>query len=91
MPADSPDTIVAEAAIHGGQVLISWDKDFSQQRFQKERFTSLQRVAFSCPEPQAVERLSQVLDRIEDEYRRARKAKKPLLFRIARDRIMIRC
>jgi predicted nuclease of predicted toxin-antitoxin system len=91
MPVDSPDTVVAEAAIHSGQVLISWDKDFMQQRFLKERFATLQRVAFSCPEPQAAARLTEVLDRIEDEYRRAKKARKALLFRVGRDRIMVRC
>ncbi len=91
MPADSADTIVAEAAIRGGCVLVSWDKDFSTQRFLKERFASLQRIAFSCPEPLATKRLQDLVERIEDEYRRAKKEKVPLLFKIGRDRIMVRC
>lgn len=32
MPADSPDHIVAAAAMSAGRILVSWDKDFNHQR-----------------------------------------------------------
>jgi hypothetical protein len=65
MPADSPDPVVAEAAMQAGRILVSWDRDFNQQRFRKPRFDTLSRIGFSCPEPLGVRRLGEVIDLIE--------------------------
>lgn len=65
MPADSPDPVVAEAAMQAGRVLVSWDRDFNQQRFKKPRFASLSRIGFSCPEPLGAARLAVVISLVE--------------------------
>lgn len=90
MPADSPDPVVAEAAMQSGRVLISWDRDFNHQRFQKPRFKRLQRIGFSCHELEGAKRLAEVIERIEFEYAQSSPAK-PMLIRIGKDRIQIRC
>jgi len=90
MAADSADLVVAEAAMRAGRVLVSWDKDFHQQRFLKPRFKSLHRIAFCCPETEGPQRLRAMIDRVEYEYTKATEAN-PLLLKIGRDRILIRC
>lgn len=60
MATDSKDPVVAKAAMKGGQVLITWDKDFRQPRY-----SALSRVTMRCPEPQGVARLEQVIHVIE--------------------------
>jgi hypothetical protein len=47
IPADSPDPVVATAALKAGRILVSQDKDFNSQRFQQDRFASLSRIALS--------------------------------------------
>lgn len=90
MPADSPDPVVAEAAMQSGRVLISWDRDFNHQRFLKPRFKTLQRIAFSCHELEGAKRLKEVIERIEFEYGQSSNAK-PMMIRIGKDKILIRC
>ena len=41
MEPNTPDPIVARAAIEAERVLISWDKDFNHQRFMQPRFADL--------------------------------------------------
>lgn len=89
MPADSPDPVVATAAINAGRILISWDRDFGHQRFMKERFAQLSRIGFSCPEPRGAERLLAVLDLIEFAFFRANGG--PLRIRVAFGKIQIDC
>lgn len=88
--ADASDPEVAETAIRAGRVLISWDRDFNHQRFQKPRFAELHRIAFCCPEPEGAGRLKTLMERIEFEYAQASRAH-PLLIRIAKDKIQVRC
>lgn len=88
--ADAPDPIVAETALQASRVLISWDRDFNHQRFKKPRFASLHRIAFCCPEPEGAARLKAVIDRVEYEFSKASE-ERPLLFKIAREKIEIRC
>ena len=68
LSAESPDPIVAEAAMRSGRILISWDKDFNAQRFLAPRYALLSRLAFSCRPDIAVERLKQEIDLIEREW-----------------------
>ncbi len=49
MKMGSPDQIVAEAALRAGRVLMSWDKDFNDQRFRQPRFEHLMRVGLQLP------------------------------------------
>jgi hypothetical protein len=88
--ADATDPEVAETAIRSSRVLISWDKDFNHQRFKKPRFSGLHRIAFCCPEPEGARRLETVLGRIEFEHKQC-SAKAPLLFKVAKEKIEIRC
>lgn len=90
MPVETPDPVVAETAIESVRVLVTWDKGFNAQRFQAPRFAALHRVAFACEYPLATTRLEALIDRIEGEWAQANEAT-PLLLRIGRDRIMIRC
>ena len=64
MPADSADPVVAKAAMEDGRILISWDRDFGQQRFKSPRFADLSRLAMSCPEPDGVKRIVETIDLI---------------------------
>ena len=47
IPADSPDQIVATTAMEAGCVLVTLDRDFNNQRFQKDRFARLNRISLS--------------------------------------------
>lgn len=89
MPANSPDHIVAKAAMDAGLVLVSWDKDFNHQCFMKPSYASLSRIGFSCPEPEGAKRLSEVMDLIEFAFRRANGA--PVRITIAAGKVLIRC
>ncbi len=87
---DAPDAIVGETAIRDDRVLVTWDKDFNDQKFQASRYAALQRLAFSCPYALAVVRLEALMERIEDEHARA-SPNRPLLFKVGKDKITIRC
>lgn len=88
MPADSPDQVVAEAAMQANRVLIGWDKDFNHQRFLAPRFKKLNRIGFSCPEPDGAARLEALIDLVEGDARR-RTAAAPMVIKIGKDKIQI--
>jgi hypothetical protein len=88
--AEARDDEVALIAIREGRILVSWDRDFNHQRFQKPKYATLHRVAFACPEPRGAERLNRIHDRLCDEWART-VPDQPMLFRIALDKIQIRC
>ena len=87
MEPNTPDPIVARAAIEAERVLISWDKDFNHQRFMQPRFADLSRIGFSCPEPEGAVRLAEVIDLVE--FAIARAESRPVRIKIGRDRILI--
>lgn len=89
MASDSPDPVVAQAAMEADRILVSWDRDFNQQRFMTPRFDRLSRVGFSCPEPEGAARLKQVLDLFEFAIKRAKG--KPIAIRIGRDKLQVKC
>lgn len=64
MAVDTKDPIVAKAAIEDSRILISWDRDFNQQRFKGPRFEKLSRLSMSGPEMTGAIRLEQVFDLI---------------------------
>ena len=89
MAADAPDPIVAEAAMHAGRILISWDKDFNHQRFMQPRFANLSRIGFCCPEPEGAQRLGAVIDLVE--FAVGRSNGSPVTIRIARNKFQVTC
>ncbi len=88
MANDTKDPIIAEAAMQARKILVSWDKDFNHQRFLKERYRQLNRIGFSCPEPDGAARLAQVIDLIEFAFDRSSGI--PVAIKIAGDKVQIR-
>lgn len=68
MPADSPDPVVATAALQAGRILVSQDKDFNDQRFAQARFAKLSRIALSGPGPSLVAALKEHMHLIEAQW-----------------------
>lgn len=62
MAADAKDPIVAKAAIEDHRILVSWDRDFNQQRFMSPRFENLSRLSMSGPEMGGAARIEKVFD-----------------------------
>lgn len=87
MAVNSKDPVVAEAAMRDSRILVSWDRDFGQQRFLKDRFAALMRIGFSCPEPDGAARLTEVFDLIEYAFRRDNV---PAEIKIAAGKLLIR-
>ncbi len=54
LPEGSPDPIVATAAMEDDRILVTWDRDFNDQRFQKDRFARLSRIGLSGDGPELV-------------------------------------
>jgi hypothetical protein len=73
MAVDTTDPIVARAAIEGDRILVSWDRDFNQQRFMAPRFAELNRLSMSGPEMDGAARLEQIFDLVSDSIRRPRR------------------
>jgi hypothetical protein len=91
MPMNSPDQIVAEAAIRDQRILVSWDKDFNAQRFKQPRFDQLSRIGFSCPEPLGVARLRSVIELVEFEWQAKLKRRLPrMILHIGSDQVRTR-
>ena len=65
MPVDSPDPVVAMAALDDGRILVSQDKDFNHPRFSQNRFAALSRVALVGLGPTLVPALKQYMHLIE--------------------------
>jgi hypothetical protein len=71
MAVNTTDPVVARAAIEDNRVLLSWDRDFNQQRFKSPRFEGLSRLSMSGPEMYGATRLEAVFDVIEFALRRS--------------------
>lgn len=54
LPEGSPDPIVAMTAMEDDRILVTCDKDFNDQRFQKPRFARLSRIGLSGDGPDLV-------------------------------------
>lgn len=89
MAADAKDPVVAEAAIQSDRILVSWDRDFNQQRFMQARFANLSRIGFSCPEPEGAKRLRAVHDLII--FVIARTNDGPIRILIGRNKVQLMC
>ena len=51
LPEGTPDPVVATTAMEADRILVTIDKDFNDQRFQKPRFAKLSRIGLSGPGP----------------------------------------
>jgi predicted nuclease of predicted toxin-antitoxin system len=71
--ADSPDPLVAAVSEMYGAVLVSHDKDYKALAprvaiGERQRFRRLSRIALTCSEPQAANRINEALSLIEHEW-----------------------
>ena len=87
MAVNTTDPVVAKAAIEGGRILISWDRDFNQQRFMGPRFAGLSRLSMSGPEMEGATRLEAVFDIVSFAFDRA--AGSPVTIRVGVSRVLI--
>lgn len=72
LPPTSPDPMVATVSEEIGTVLISHDKDFRSIAPRipvgRRRFRRLSRIALTCSEPQAAQRMEKAMSLVETEY-----------------------
>ncbi len=87
MAADAKDPVVATAAIADNRILVSWDRDFNQQRFMSPRFDGLSRLSMSGQEMGGAARIEEVFDVIIFALRRAKGA--PITIRVGEGKIQI--
>lgn len=87
MAVDAKDPVVAMAAIQDDRVLISWDRDFGQQRFKSPRYERLSRLAMSGREVNGALRLAATLDVVVFAFRRA--AGRPLTVHVGAGRVQL--
>ncbi|MBU1375687.1 MAG: DUF5615 family PIN-like protein [Alphaproteobacteria bacterium] len=64
----TPDQVVATTAMEDDRVLVTADKDFNDQRFQKARFARLSRIGLSGDGPEFVPALRQHIRVIEFQW-----------------------
>jgi hypothetical protein len=87
MAVDTTDPVVARAAMEDDRVLVSWDRDFNQQRYMGPRYAQLSRLSMSMPEMEGAIRLGAVFDIVEFALRRAAGA--PITIRVGSHRVQI--
>jgi hypothetical protein len=87
MAANATDPVVAQAAIQDSRILVSWDRDFNQQRFMSPRFVGLSRLSMSGPEMDGAARVHTVFDIIS--FALSRAAGLPITIRIGVGKVQI--
>jgi len=87
MAIDAPDPVVAQAAMQDNRMLISWDRDFNQQRFMAPRYVGLSRLSMSGPEMGGAARIEAIFDVVEFALRRAAGA--PITIRVGVNKVQI--
>lgn len=75
MPEDSPDAVVATAALKSGRILVSVDKDFNSQRFMQNRFEGLSRIALSGDGPTLLPAMKEHIETLEFRFELAERKK----------------
>ncbi len=85
---DASDHVVAVTAIASRRILVTWDKDFNQQKYDPPRYSELMVIGFSLPALMAAERLKSVVSLTEWILKNPIGGK-PIRMRIGRDRIRI--
>lgn len=87
MAIDAKDPVVAAAAINDDRILISWDRDFNQQRFMQPRFSDLSRISMSGSEVHGAARMEEIFDIILFAFSRANGT--PLTIRVGPSKIQL--
>jgi hypothetical protein len=87
MAINTADPVVARAAIEDGRILVSWDRDFNQQRYMSPRYAELSRLALSGPEMEGAARLASVFDIVVFALRRAAGA--PITIRVGSRKVLL--
>jgi predicted nuclease of predicted toxin-antitoxin system len=87
MAIDAKDPVVAAAAINDDRILISWDRDFNQQRFMQPRFSDLSRISMSGSEVHGATRMEAIFDIILFAFSRANGT--PLTIRVGPSKIQL--
>lgn len=67
-PEGTPDPIVATTAMEADRILVTWDRDFNDQRFQKLRFARLSRLGLSGDGPDLVKAVRKHMRLIEFQW-----------------------
>lgn len=88
MAVDTPDPVVARAAIEADRILVSWDRDFNQQRFMSPRFEKLKRLSMSGTEVGGADRLEEALDIVTFAINRI--SKQPVMIRVGVGKVQVR-
>jgi hypothetical protein len=68
LPEGSADPVVATAAMEDNRILLTWDKDFNDQRYQQGRFARLNRIGLSGEGPDLVVAFKRHIRVIEFQY-----------------------
>lgn len=71
MPDNSPDPVVAAAALDAGRILLTQDKDFNSQRFMQPRFEKLSRISLSGDGPTLLPAIKEHIHLIEFQWAHA--------------------
>lgn len=87
MAVDATDPIVATAAMVDNRILVSWDRDFNQQRFKAPRYAPLSRLMMSGPEPEGAARLEEVFDIVS--FALLRGAGQPVAVHVGKSKVQI--
>jgi hypothetical protein len=87
MAVDTADPVVARAAIEDRRILVTWDRDFNQQRFMAARFAELSRLSMSGPEMQGAARLEAVFDIVR--FALLRTGPAPITIRVGVNKIQL--
>lgn len=84
LPVGSPDAVVATAAMEASRILVTWDKDFNDQRYQKERFARLSRLGLSGSGPELLQAVKAHIRVIEFQWSEAHRTRAPRMIAFAR-------
>jgi Domain of unknown function (DUF5615) len=87
MAVNTTDPVVAQAAIRDRRILVTWDRDFNQQRFMSPRFAELSRLSMSGPEMEGAARLEQVFDVVA--FAICRAADAPITIRVGVGKVQL--
>lgn len=71
MPDNSPDPVVAAAALDADRILLTQDKDFNSQRFMQPRFEKLSRISLSGDGPTLLPAIKEHIHLIEFQWAHA--------------------
>lgn len=90
MPHDSKDPVVATAAMEAERILISWDKDFNDQRYVQPRFQRLSRIGLSGDGPTLVGAIREHIHLIETQWEHCQRTRARMIVHVKIGQIRIR-